>query len=94
MPRDKRDIEKALCQKGFEPATNDHRFLIYVSKTGKKTRARTKTSHTPKMKVVPDNLLGQMAIQCKLTKPQFLDLVDCPMDRDEYERALAEEGEL
>jgi hypothetical protein len=30
-----------------------------------------------------------MARQCKLTKQQFLELVDCPMNRDSYELILA-----
>jgi hypothetical protein len=46
------------------------------------------------MKDVPDNLLSQMAVQCKLTRQQFLNLVDCPMSRDGYEAALVERGEL
>jgi len=29
-----------------------------------------------------------MARQCGVTKTQFLDLVDCPMDRQCYERLL------
>ena len=34
-----------------------------------------------------------MARQCLLTKPEFLRLVDCPMDRDDYERRLRAQGE-
>jgi hypothetical protein len=94
MPRSKRDIEAALVGKGFARSQGDHHFFIYFTKAGKKTRARTKTSHTAKMKDVPDNLLSQMAGQCKLTKQQFLNLVDCPMTREGYEAALAEQGEL
>jgi predicted RNA binding protein YcfA (HicA-like mRNA interferase family) len=94
VPRQKRDIEAALTAKGFLLAAGDHRFYVYFTLAGKKTRARTKTSHTPKMKDVPDNLLSEMAKQCKLTKPQFLDLVDCPLSRQDYEAALAARGEL
>ena len=94
MPRRKRDIESALAAKGFVHIEGDHHFFIYVTLAGKKTRARTKTSHTAKMKDVPDNLLSQMAKQCKLTKSQFLDLVDCPLTRQGYETALAARGEL
>ena len=94
MPRQKRDIEAALTAKGFLPGGGDHNFFVYVTRDGKKTRARTKTSHTARMKDVPDPLLSEMAKQCKLTKAQFLDLVDCPMSRDGYETALRERGEL
>jgi predicted RNA binding protein YcfA (HicA-like mRNA interferase family) len=94
VPRQKRDIESALTAKGFVAAEGDHHFYVYHTVDGKKTRARTKTSHTARMKDVPDNLLSEMAKQCKLTKSQFLDLVDCPMKRDGYEAALAARGEL
>ncbi len=94
MPRQKRAIEAALTAKGFEPIEGDHHFFVYVTKEGKRTRARTKTSHTSKMKDVPDILLSRMAGQCKLTKQQFLELVDCPMTREAYEKSLAERGEL
>lgn len=94
MPRQKRDVEAAMTAKGFRQDQGDHHFFVYFTKAGKKSRARTKTSHTAKMKDIPDNLLSQMAQQCKLTKPQFLDLVDCPMSRDQYEDALRARGEL
>jgi len=94
MPRQKRDIEAALTAKGFVAGSGDHNFFVYISTSGKKTRARTKTSHTAKMKDVPDSLLSEMAKQCKVTKSQFLNLVDCPMTRQQYEAALQERGEL
>jgi len=94
MPRPKREIEAALQAKGFVLADADHHFFVYMTAAGKKTRARTKTSHTSKMKDVPDNLLSAMAKQCKLSKSQFLELVDCPMSRERYERVLTDSGEL
>lgn len=94
MTRPKAAIEQSLLSKGFENKSGDHRFLIYHSMEGKKTTARTKTSHTPKMKDVADGLLGQMAKQCKLTKKDFLDLVDCPLSREAYEGKLKEQSLL
>jgi hypothetical protein len=67
---------------------------LYRSTTGKKTTAKTKTSHTPKMKSIGDDLLGKMAKQCCLTKTQFLELVDCPLDRRGYEAILETQGLL
>lgn len=61
---------------------------------GKKTSVRTKTSHTPKMKDIPDNLLSQMAKQCKLSKNDFFRLLDCLLSREEYEAILKEQGTL
>ncbi len=94
MPRPRKSIEAALVSKGFERTESDHHYFVYVTRTGPKTRARTKTSHSPKVRDVADNLLGQMARQCLLTKPPFLDLVDCPLDRDGYDPLFVESGEL
>jgi hypothetical protein len=94
MPRAKRDLEAGLVAKGFIQDDNDHHFFVYWTLDGRKSRARTKTSHTQKRKDIGDNILTQMAQQCKMTKSQFLELVDCPMDRVRYEAVLAERGEL
>lgn len=94
MPRPRKAVESTLQAKGFERVEGDHHYFVYVTKDGRKTRAQTKTSHSPKVKDIADNLLGQMARQCLLTKPEFLRLVDCPMDRDNYERRLVELGEV
>jgi len=89
MPRDKGVVETALRNKGFQQTEGDHHYFIYHRKDGKKTLAKTKTSHGSKSDL-DDYLLGQMAKQCSLTKPQFLELVDCTLTRDAYERVLEE----
>ncbi len=89
MQRDKRQIEAALEAKGFNRTEGDHSYFYYCTLEGKKTTARTKTSHTPKMKTISDELLGKMARQCHLTKPQFMELVDCPLSRQGLEKLLA-----
>ncbi len=89
MQRDKRQVESALETKGFNRTEGDHSYFYYCTFEGKKTTARTKTSHTPKMKAISDDLLGKMARQCHLTKQQFLNLVDCPLNRQGYEDLLA-----
>lgn len=94
MPRSRKAIEDALERKGFERIEGHHHDFVYRTSDGRKSRARTKTSHSPKVRDVSDALLGQMARQCLLTKPDFLALVDCPMDRDQYERELRKRGEI
>jgi hypothetical protein len=42
--------------------------------------------------LLKDFLLGHMAKQCKVARADFLDLVDCPMDRAAYEAKLAAQG--
>ncbi len=85
MPRNKQDVEQSLKRKGFMRKEGDHHYFVYHTMSGLKTAIFTKTSHTPKMRDIPDNLLGQMARQCRLSKSEFLDLVDCPLSREEYE---------
>lgn len=85
MPRNKQDVEQSLKRKGFVRREGDHHYFVYHTIAGLKTAIFTKTSHTPKMREIPDNLLGQMARQCRLSKSEFLDLVDCPLSREGYE---------
>jgi len=94
LPRNRRAVEASLQSKGFVPTQGDHHYFVYITRDGRKTRARTKTSHSPKVRDIADNLLGQMARQCMLPKNEFLRLVDCPMDRDDYERRLIDKGEI
>ncbi len=88
MPRNRKDVESALMSKGFVRVEGDHHRFVYVTRGDLKSLARTKTSHSPKVRDIADNLLGQMARQCRLSKPDFLRLVDCPMQRDEFEGVI------
>lgn len=82
--RKRKDVEAALQRKGFAPETGDHNYFVYHRhQSGKKTAIFTKTSHSGSD--LDDFLLGQMAKQCRLSKQNFLRLVDCPLDRQTYE---------
>jgi hypothetical protein len=94
MPRKKIDVESALKRKGFKQTEGDHHWFVYVTFEGAKTTSKTKTSHTQKMKDISDNLLSQMARQCKLSKKDFLDLIDCPLSREAYEEILKDQENL
>lgn len=93
MPRDKRDVEAGLASKGFQHNNGDHNYFVYWSVEGKKTMAKTKTSHGSG-RDVSDDLLSQMARQCGVTKSNFLKLVDCPLQRPEYEQLLKLTGKM
>ncbi len=88
MQRDKRKVESSLQKKGFvrEPERK-HVFFVYCTLEGKRTSVSTHTSHGS-VKSLSVSLLGDMASQCQLDKQDFLDLVDCPMDREKYEKIL------
>jgi len=88
MPRKRKEVESALISKGFEQHDTHHHMFVYYTQKGKKTTLRTRTSHS--MREIGDNLLGQMARQCGLRKKDFLDLVDCPLDRKGYEKKVKE----
>ena len=88
MTIDKKKVESALLSKGFKLSHKDHRYFTYYSLNGKKSRISTKTSHSPKEKSLGAARVGQMARQCGLNAAEFADLIDCPMDRDAYERLL------
>ena len=90
MPRDQRNVEQALTNKGFQKSGGDHRYFHYYAKSGKKSRVFTKTSHGNRE--LSDSLLSMMAKQCRLTKGDFLQLVDCPLDQDAYEAKLTQQG--
>jgi predicted RNA binding protein YcfA (HicA-like mRNA interferase family) len=87
MPRKQSDIERSLVAKGYVgPERGDHNYFTYYSKAGKKTRVFTKTSHGARE--INDHILSQMAKQCKLSNKDFGQLIDCPLDRDTYEKKL------
>jgi predicted RNA binding protein YcfA (HicA-like mRNA interferase family) len=92
VPKGKRDVEQALQRKGFERTEGDHHRFIYRSIEGKKSRANTKTSHSGKD--IPDNILNQMAKQCGLNNAAFKELIECPLDREGYEKYLKQKNML
>ena len=92
MPvRAKRDVEAALTKKGFRKDQGDHHWFVYWTDDGLKTTIRTKTTHGS-TKDLGDGLLKEMARQARISKGRFLDLVDCPLTREQYEAVLDNGG--
>jgi len=90
MPRPRKNVMASLVRKGFAASEGDHTYYIYHTADGRKTLAKTKVSHSGKD--IADNILSMMARQCRLTMPQFRDLVDCPLSREAYEGLLRAQG--
>ena len=90
MPKPRRAVMAALERKGFVASEGDNTYYIYHTADGRKTLAKTKVSHSGKD--IADPILGMMARQCKLTAPQFRNLVDCPLSREAYETILRNQG--
>jgi hypothetical protein len=93
MVLDKNRAYKNLKKKGFVDSTMhvDHKYLEYY--LNGKLILYTKISHGAD-KDLGDYLIKQMSSQCKLTKKQFADLVNCPMSQVEYLSILKEKMEL
>jgi hypothetical protein len=90
VQRNQREVENGLLAKGFRKDETHHHVFTYWTLEGRKTIARTYTSHGTHQ--LDSYLLRQMAKQCRLTTPEFLDLVECPMSRDNYELRLREQS--
>jgi hypothetical protein len=90
MQRKQLRVEQALLSKGFQQGETHHHYFVYWTIEGRKTTSRTFTSHGTRD--LDSYLLGKMAKQCQLTKPQFDELIDCPMSRAQYEAILRQKG--
>ena len=76
-----KDVEKALCKKGFKKSNTDHRvFWFYID--GAKTNIHTKTSHNNQD--IDDYLQSCMARQMQLSKSEFLMFVNCQLSYKKY----------
>ena len=89
----RRDILNGLERKGFvrRPREGDHIRLVYYDLRGKKTQAKTKMSRGTKHRSIGMVLLGQMARQCRLSRDEFVRLVECSMDRPEYDEKIGKD---
>ena len=86
MQRSRNDVVDALERKGFQKKDGgDHEYFIYWTTAGKKTMKKTKVSRGTAHKSIGDNLLGKMSKQVGLTKPLFMELIDCTLSRAQYE---------
>lgn len=87
MQLDSKKVLKNLKKKGFQERKGDHIYLDYVTSSGKRTHITTKISHGQKHEIY-DVLISLMSKQCELDKTDFLNLVNCPLKRESYEKIL------
>ncbi|MGA2500836.1 MAG: hypothetical protein ABSH20_24125 [Tepidisphaeraceae bacterium] len=91
MPKPAKEVGASLLKKGFVALENDHtHYHLYVE--GKKTIVSTMISHGEKE--IGDPLLATMARQVKLTRKQFIELVDCPLTLEQYVKQLRDAGHV
>lgn len=94
MVLEKKKAYKNLKKKGFIDSINhsgDHKYLE-LHFNGKMI-LYTKLSNGSK-KDIDDFLINQMSKQCKLSKNEFADLVNCPLSEKKYLKILNEKGLL
>lgn len=92
MKIDRADLERNLPRKGFE-RTQSHHIYFHHKINGRATGAYTYLSHSLKVRDLTRDLLTSIRKQLKLdSNAQVVDLVNCPMDGDEYNRILREKG--
>jgi len=83
-----RDIDVALQKKGFRRnMSGDHIFYYFGD-----TRITTKMSHGMMGHSLSTDLISRMARQLRLTKRQFLELIDCTVAEERYREILRETG--
>lgn len=91
MPKNARDVKSALARKGFRRKENDHTFFhLFVD--GRKTVVYTKISHGEKQ--IGDKLLSLMARQMRLSRREFVDLIDCALSESGYIVLLRARGAI
>jgi predicted RNA binding protein YcfA (HicA-like mRNA interferase family) len=85
---DANKTRQSLLKKGFIKNEGDHHFYLYFHNG--KLVTKTKVSHNDQD--IGDGLISKMYKQCKISKRQFFDLINCPLDQAGYENILKEQG--
>ncbi len=75
---------QSLLKKGFIQADKDHHYFLYYNEG--KVITKTKVSHNDQD--IGDSLISKMYKQCQISKSQFFDLINCPLDEDGYKELL------
>lgn len=84
-------VRSSLKKKGFNLVENSHHYY-WLYYNGKKTNIRTHVSHNDQ--IIDDYLINKMKKQVCLSKEDFLDLINCPLSKEEYIQKLLDKGQL
>jgi len=86
------DLVSALTEKGFREETDRSHDYYWLYIDGITQAINTHVSRGTKYKTLGDDLVRDISIQLKLTKPQLRDLVNCPLTGEGYVQALLARG--
>ena len=85
-----RDIDSALRKKGFSrDKSSDHFRYAFASVP----YIRTMISHGVMGDSIGADLISRMSRQLRISKEQFLDLIDCTLDADGYQAIIEQQGD-
>ena len=90
---DPKKTYKNLKKKGFVDSiskSDDHKYLELFYND--KLVLYTKISHGNKD--IGNHLIKQMSVQCHLDKDEFIDLLNCPLSKNDYFEILEKKGLL
>jgi hypothetical protein len=89
------EVVRNLPKKGFHEDRGRHHVYFYFYLDGKKTPFYTFVSHGKDNETIGDGLVKQMKGQLGLaTGKQVRDLVECPMDMQQYIATLRQLGKI
>ncbi len=84
-----RDIDVALCKKGFRRVLDGKHIRYFFNGN---QNIRTMMSHGSMGETLSAKLMSDMARQLRLTKAQFLAFIDCTLSEEGYREALETQG--
>ena len=93
MALKRNNIDSALTSKGFDKQDRkrDH-YYYYLKVDGMDVGIYTKISRGSKAREIGEPLISIMAKQLNITKKQFIDLIACTVDYNDYLNILRSKG--
>ena len=83
------EISRNLPKKGFRKVKSGHHIYFYHEYKGMETGAYTYISHSAKQKDISGDLLLSIRKQLRLESArEAVDLIKCPIDKEEFNRIL------
>ncbi len=93
MKVDRAEVNKNLPKKGFRKETSGRHIYFHHEYQGQETGVYTYISHSAKQKDISGDLLLSMRKQLRLESiKEAVDLIVCPIDKEDFNRILVENG--
>ena len=89
------DAKRSLKSKGFQEIRGRDHYFYFFYVDGKKTSIHAKISHGAKAREIDDFILGKIKTTLRLdSNKQAEDLLECPMEEQEFLAFLREQKTL